>query len=84
VGKGGVVRDLEVHRRVLYEVLFEAQKHGFRPLGLVPSPIRGKDGNLEFLLYALYAPSDDAPIGPLVEGALRKQAELTKDSFQYD
>jgi len=61
VGKGGIVRDPEVHRRVLREVLASAREHGFRPLGLIPSPIRGKDGNLEFLLYARRLPFPEAP-----------------------
>jgi len=49
VGKGGVVRDPEVHRRVLREVLAAAQEHGYHVRGLIPSPLRGPAGNVEFL-----------------------------------
>ncbi len=51
VGKGGVVRDPDIHRRVLKEVLEEAESHGFRLRGLVPSPVRGADGNLEYFAW---------------------------------
>jgi 23S rRNA (cytidine1920-2'-O)/16S rRNA (cytidine1409-2'-O)-methyltransferase len=51
VGKGGVVRDRRVHRQVLREVLKAAQEAGFVPLGLIPSPLRGPAGNVEFLAH---------------------------------
>ena len=49
VGKGGIVRDPAVHRRVLEEVTAAAEALGFGLLGLTASPIRGADGNREFL-----------------------------------
>jgi len=51
VGKGGVVRDRKVHRQVLLEVLEAARELGLVPLGLVPSPLRGPAGNVEFLAH---------------------------------
>lgn len=69
VGKGGVVRDPEVHRRVLREVLTGAGEHGFGVLGATASPLRGPAGNVEFLAHlALGAPAND--IDPVVERAL--------------
>lgn len=50
VGKGGVVRDPAVHRAVLEKVAAWAMAEGFRIRGLVPSPIKGPAGNLEFFL----------------------------------
>ncbi len=52
VGKGGVVRRPEVHRRVLREVLDAVRGHALTPAGLTASPIRGQAGNVEFLLWA--------------------------------
>ncbi len=53
----GVIRDPEVHRRVLAEVVTAAQAQGFRPQGLMPSPLRGaKKGNVEFWGYFVYDP----------------------------
>jgi len=49
VGKGGVVRDPEVHRRVLERVLDVAAGLGLGLRGLMPSPLRGPAGNVEFL-----------------------------------
>ncbi len=51
VGKGGVVRDPAVHRKVLTAVIGYANSEGFRVLGLIPSPLRGPSGNIEFLLW---------------------------------
>lgn len=49
VGKGGVVRDSAVHRRVIHEVTGYAAAHGFQLEGLVRSPLLGPSGNVEFL-----------------------------------
>ena len=49
VGKGGVVRDPDVHRRVLERVLDVAAGLGLGLCGLMPSPLRGPAGNVEFL-----------------------------------
>ncbi len=49
VGKGGVVKDPKVHRRVLEEVLSFAQQIGFTVRGVALSPLTGPKGNIEFL-----------------------------------
>jgi|YNPBryantNP2012_1023418.scaffolds.fasta_scaffold01714_3 23S rRNA (cytidine1920-2'-O)/16S rRNA (cytidine1409-2'-O)-methyltransferase len=51
VGKGGVVRDPLVHRRVLTKVLASAADSGLGLQGLIPSPLRGPAGNIEFLAH---------------------------------
>ena len=50
VGKGGVVRDPEVHREVLEAVIKLAVDLGLTPVDAVASPIKGPAGNIEFLL----------------------------------
>jgi 23S rRNA (cytidine1920-2'-O)/16S rRNA (cytidine1409-2'-O)-methyltransferase len=50
VGKGGVVRDPEVRRRVLDGVAERVPGWGGRVLGVAESPLRGPKGNREFLL----------------------------------
>ena len=52
VGKKGVVRDPLVHREVIEEVTSFAQNNGLEVLGLEFSPIRGPEGNIEYLMYA--------------------------------
>ena len=51
VGKKGVVRDPQVHIEVIENVLKMAQDAGFAVLGLSWSPIRGPEGNIEYLMY---------------------------------
>ena len=51
VGKGGVVRDPEIHRAACDRVRACAEALGFRS-GIVESPILGTEGNREFLLHA--------------------------------
>jgi 23S rRNA (cytidine1920-2'-O)/16S rRNA (cytidine1409-2'-O)-methyltransferase len=49
----GVIRDEELHRTVCDDVAtWLARQNPWRPLGIVPSPILGGDGNREFLLAA--------------------------------
>ncbi|MBD0324923.1 MAG: TlyA family RNA methyltransferase [Pyrinomonadaceae bacterium] len=52
VGKGGIVQDPLKHRRVVEEVNAAAENLGLAVHGVIESPVRGADGNLEFL--ALY------------------------------
>ena len=51
VGKKGVVRDASVHERVIAECLDAAKKDGYSVAGLDYSPIRGPEGNIEFLCH---------------------------------
>ena len=51
VGKKGVVRDIEIHRKVIRNTIETASELGFSVKGLDFSPIKGPEGNIEFLLY---------------------------------
>lgn len=51
VGKKGVVRDAKVHEEVIKKVIDFADLVGFRILNLDYSPIRGPEGNIEYLIY---------------------------------
>ncbi len=51
VGKGGIVRDEGVHKRVVDEVTTAAQALGLQRSGVVESPITGMEGNREFLIH---------------------------------
>jgi len=52
VGKGGVVRDPAVHKRVCDEAVEWVASEGWTVLGVTESPITGPEGNVEFLLGA--------------------------------
>ena len=51
VGKGGIVRDSEIHKEVLHRILHVAYDCGLYTHGLTFSPIKGMEGNIEFLGY---------------------------------
>lgn len=77
VGKGGVVRDPCVHRDVLREVLEHATGLGLRLRGLVPSPLRGADGNIEFFAWWSKTGGESAerPQPRQLEGLVEKAVE---------
>lgn len=55
VGKGGIVRDAADRERAIERVrAFLAAVPGWRVLGIIPSPIAGGDGNMEFLIGAVH------------------------------
>ena len=66
VGKKGVVRDRSVHKEVIGEIADFARKTGFVILGLDHSPIKGPEGNIEYLLY-LQKSADEAEALPEAE-----------------
>ncbi len=54
VGKGGVVRDPDIHARVCRDVEGWLLQSGWQVQGIVQSPITGPEGNIEFLIAALH------------------------------
>ena len=62
VGKKGVVRDPAVHREVLEHFLGHARGSGFGVLDLTYSPIRGPEGNIEYLGYLRKSDEPDAAV----------------------
>lgn len=61
VGKGGVVRGEEKHRRVIADVVALAEGLGLRVLGVTESPILGPKGNREFLIHLKKAAGEAPP-----------------------
>lgn len=59
VGTGGIVRDKEVHIEVLKEMVAFSKNEGFELQELTYSPIKGGEGNIEFLAHFKYK-SDNA------------------------
>jgi 23S rRNA (cytidine1920-2'-O)/16S rRNA (cytidine1409-2'-O)-methyltransferase len=71
VEKGGVVRDPAVHRQVLETVLAGAAALGLDLHGLMPSPVRGPAGNVEFLAW--WRPGEDgADQQPVIDACLHE------------
>src|ERR671935_929102 len=61
VGKGGVVRDPEVHRRVVREVAEAALAWQAEPAGVVDSGLPGPKGNREFFLHLVHRERPERP-----------------------
>jgi 23S rRNA (cytidine1920-2'-O)/16S rRNA (cytidine1409-2'-O)-methyltransferase len=61
LGRGGIVRDPEVHAAVLQEVVAALDDVGLGVRAVIPSPLRGADGNVEFLAQAQRASATVTP-----------------------
>ncbi len=71
VGKGGVVRDPEVHRQVLQRILTWATQNGLPPRGLIRSPLTGPAGNVEFLAMLVKSPPTQTfDVGSAIQAVL--------------
>ena len=51
LGKGGIVKDPAAHRFAIERVMTCAVESGLSVMGLIASPIKGGDGNREFLIH---------------------------------
>jgi len=79
VGKKGVVRDPAVHLEVLEQFLIHAAEGGFAVKGIDFSPIRGPEGNIEYLGYLSACPGETEH-GDLKELVARSHAVLEGDA----
>ena len=71
VGKKGVVRESAVHREVISKIIDFADYVGFSIINLDFSPIKGPEGNIEYLLYL----GKDATRNPAVKDYTEEAAE---------
>lgn len=62
VGKKGVVRDPKVHVEVIENVLTYATSNGFLPIGLSYSPVKGPEGNIEYLVHLKKVSQDEITV----------------------
>lgn len=78
----GVIRDPEIHRQVLLDILSFAQYEGFQLRGLIRSPLLGPKGNTEFLVW-LGEKDKEIDINALVNKVLESEA-VTKHPMGPD
>ena len=73
VGKKGVVREPKVHKEVIEKTVDLAEVNGLTVSGLSFSPVKGPEGNIEYLIHVLKSaeqtPFDKAKIDAVVEAA---------------
>ena len=65
VGRGGIVTDPAKHQRVLNQIKDAATAIGFRPVGVIESPILGAEGNREFLMHLKPTCETEAGVAPI-------------------
>lgn len=80
VGKGGVVRDVKVHRRVLEESVALAHQCGLTVAGLIVSPLLGPAGNVEFLMWLQRDGSPALQIERAIQDALQAAIQLARQT----
>ena len=66
----GVIRDPEIHRKILYEILEYAQLENFSVKGLISSPLLGPKGNREFLAYLVFPLEVKSEVNLLIQSVL--------------
>ena len=79
VGKGGIIKDTSVHQQVLREVIDWAQNNGFAFVDLICSPVKGANGNIEFLAWFHVG---ERPLQNLatIEEKIKQASEFQEDS----
>ena len=77
VGKHGVVRDASVHKEVIDMVMNYAVSINFEVMNLEFSPVKGPEGNIEYLLHLLKHQSGDYSNIPVDSGEIVRKAHET-------
>ncbi len=79
----GVIRDPQIHRQVLLDVLGYAKREGFSLLGLIRSPLLGPKGNTEFLVW-LDLHSEGRSVEDLVNYVMEQEIASGKERPRND
>jgi 23S rRNA (cytidine1920-2'-O)/16S rRNA (cytidine1409-2'-O)-methyltransferase len=78
----GVIRDPEVHRQILEEILAYAGEEGYGLRGLVRSPLQGPKGNVEFLAWFGYPEAMAEDLGHFITNVAQSNEEKTKPKIR--
>jgi 23S rRNA (cytidine1920-2'-O)/16S rRNA (cytidine1409-2'-O)-methyltransferase len=68
VGKGGIVRDESKRAAVIEKVTTIARTLGFEVRGVIESPVKGAEGNVEYLMHAVIQGQESGARGPEARG----------------
>lgn len=82
VGKKGVVREKKIHEEVIGKILVFAKIAGFEVLGLTYSPIKGPEGNIEYLIHIKRDARCDEKVRELTEHDAEMQLKEIVDIFR--
>lgn len=72
VGKKGVVRDPMVHIEVITNIVNASCELGFVPIGLTYSPVKGPEGNIEYLIYLANVARDEVVDADTIEQIVKE------------
>lgn len=81
VGKKGVVREKSTHMEVIEHIVAFAKEMGFSVLGLTHSPIRGPEGNIEYLLYLRKPSEAETPEYLIKDGEVKQLVETAHSTL---
>lgn len=81
VGKKGVVREKSTHMEVIEHIVAFAKEMGFSVLGLTHSPIRGPEGNIEYLLYLRKPSESETPEYLIKDGEVKQLVETAHSTL---
>lgn len=81
VGKNGVVREASTHKEVICKVLDFADMIGFEVVDLEFSPIKGPEGNIEYLVYIRKKAEIDASVLEMTEASAEETLKLLEDGL---
>lgn len=84
VGKGGVVRDPEIHRSVLRGLVEWGDREGYGVRKVTVSPVRGPAGNVEFLALVVPGERSSPDVEAQIEAALAGDGGTGKDRDRRD
>lgn len=79
VGKKGVVREPAIHEEVIFKIAGHASDIGFKILGLDYSPIKGPEGNIEYLLYI--KKEDEVEMAPEIKELIKATVEMAHETL---
>ena len=79
VGKKGVVREKKVHEEVIRKIVIFARMTGFAVLDLAYSPIKGPEGNIEYLIFIRKNTDMDCETAELTEHDAEMQLKAVLD-----
>lgn len=71
----GVIRDAQIHARVLKDVLTFADHHDYQIAGLMRSPLTGPKGNIEFLTHLIFPKSGEVDFNHIIEEVITTRNE---------
>ncbi|MCH5248631.1 MAG: TlyA family RNA methyltransferase [Lachnospiraceae bacterium] len=80
VGKKGVVREPEIHEEVIKKVLIFADMIGFEVKGLSFSPIKGPEGNIEYLVFLEKRENIEQTVMSITEAEAEAQLQMLIES----